>query len=87
MQWSVEITSSRRNVMAKKFSADEARVKSETAQKALKERRRKNLDIKKQTAKDLKNIQMGFERQRERIISAAIDGEKCAMMIRTSIRG
>jgi hypothetical protein len=57
-----------------RFSASEARLKAESAQKSLEELRKKNEEQKKSIAKERALIKHGFEQQRARVISAAIDG-------------
>lgn len=61
--------------MVTRFSASEARLKAESAQKALEEQRLRDRELKKHLAKERAFVREGFEKQRETIISAAIDGE------------
>lgn len=61
--------------MATRFSASEARKKAESAQKSLEEQRKRNEELKKILAKERTLIKQGYEKQRSKIISAAIDGE------------
>jgi hypothetical protein len=60
--------------VATRFSASEARLKAESAQKSLEELRKTNEELKKSVAKERALIKQGFEQQREKVISAAIDG-------------
>jgi hypothetical protein len=60
--------------MVTRFSASEARLKAEQAKKTLEEQRQRDKELKKHQAKERAAIRTGFDRQRESIISAAIDG-------------
>lgn len=61
--------------MATRFSATEARLKAESAQKSLKDQRKQNEEIRKGQVKERAFIKAGWGSQRIKIISAAIDGE------------
>jgi hypothetical protein len=61
--------------MVTRFSASEARLKAENAQKVLEEQRLRDKVLRKQIAKERAFVREGFEKQRETIISAAIDGK------------
>lgn len=60
--------------MVTRFSASEARLKAESAQKSLEEQRKRNEELKKSVAKERALIKQGFEQQKVLVISAAIDG-------------
>jgi len=61
--------------MVTRLSANEARLKAESAQKTIKDQRQINEQIKKSIAKERAFIQQGFEQQKVQVISAAIDGK------------
>lgn len=61
--------------MVTRFSASEARLKTENAQKTLEEQLLREKELKKIFAKERAFIREGFDKQRETIISAAIDGQ------------
>ena len=61
--------------MVTRFSASEARLKAENAQRTLEDQRKRNEETKKILAKERSLIKQGFEKQRSKIISAAIDGK------------
>ena len=61
--------------MVTRFSASEARLKAENAQKALEDQRNRNVELKKSIAKERALIKQGFEQQKVGVISAAIDGK------------
>jgi hypothetical protein len=61
--------------MATRFSASEARLKAENVQKTLEVQRKKDDEQKKILAKDRALIKQGFENQKVKVISAAIDGQ------------
>ena len=60
--------------MVTRLSASEARLKAEQAKKKLEEQIQRDKELKKTQAKVLAGIRAGYDRQRETIISAAIDG-------------
>ena len=61
--------------MVTRFSASEARLKAENAQKTLEDQRKINEELKKSIAKESAFIKQGFEQQKIDVISAAIDGK------------
>lgn len=61
--------------MVTRFSASEARLTAEQASKALEEQRQREKELKKNQAKERAVVKTGFDKQRESIISAAIDGD------------
>ena len=61
--------------MVTRFSASEARLKAENAQRTLEDQRKRNEETKKSTAKERAFIKQGFEQQKVAVISAAIDGK------------
>lgn len=61
--------------MVTRFSASEARLKAENAQKALEDQRKRNVELKKSIAKERALIKQGFDQQKVGVISAAIDGK------------
>ena len=61
--------------MVTRFSASEARLKAENAQKTLEVQRKINEELKKSIAKESAFIKQGFEQQKIDVISAAIDGK------------
>ena len=61
--------------MVTRFSASEARLKAENAQKTLEDQRKINEELKKSVAKESAFIKQGFEQQKIDVISAAIDGK------------
>ena len=61
--------------MVTRFSASEARLKAENAQKTLEDQRKRNEELKKSIAKESAFIKQGFEQQKVDVISAAIDGK------------
>ena len=61
--------------MVTRFSASEARLKDENAQKTLEDQRKRNEETKKSIAKERAFIKQGFEKQKVDVISAAIDGK------------
>ncbi len=60
--------------MVTRFSASEARLKAENAQKTLEEQRLREKELRKTLAKERAFVREGFDKQRETVISAAIDG-------------
>lgn len=60
--------------MVTRFSASEARLKAESAQKTLEEQRLRDKELKKALAKERAIVREGFEKQAVSVISAAIDG-------------
>jgi hypothetical protein len=60
--------------MVTRLSASQARLKVEMAKKLIEEQRIREKEIKRNQAKERAFLLKGFERQRELIISAAIDG-------------
>ena len=61
--------------MVTRFSASEARLKAENAQKTLEVQRKKDDEQKKSLTKERALIKQGFENQKVKVISAAIDGQ------------
>jgi len=61
--------------MATRFSASEARLKAENAQKLFQEHREKTDELKKLIAKERSTIKNGYKRQSIEIIAAAIDAK------------
>ena len=61
--------------MVTRFSASEARLKAENAQRTLEDQRKRNEETKKSIAKERAFIKQGFEQQKVAVISAAIDGK------------
>ena len=62
--------------MVTRFSASEARLKAENAQKTLEEQRLRDKELKKSLARERAFVRDAFEKQSEALISAAIDGHK-----------
>lgn len=62
--------------MVTRFSASEARLKAEQAKKTFDEQRQRDKELKKLQAKERAVIRAGFDKQRNSVISAAIDGDR-----------
>lgn len=62
--------------MVTRFSASEARLKAEQAKKTFDEQRQRDKELKKLQAKERAVIRAGFDKQRNSVISAAIDGNR-----------
>jgi hypothetical protein len=62
--------------MVTRFSASEARFKAEQAKKTFDEQRQRDKELKKLQAKERAVIRVGFDKQRNSVISAAIDGDR-----------
>jgi hypothetical protein len=60
--------------MVTRFSASDARLKAEQAKKTFEEQRQIQKELKRKQVKERAAIRVGFKKQRETILSAAIDG-------------